>query len=107
MYLLATTDLPFHEICKLAGLDINKNQAKGLCSDIIHRKYWKDISASYNFDNRLNIYYKTTEEESIKIKKLLSDHTISEIYELIYHKSWSEADIKEKDRFRHRVRKYS
>ena len=106
--LLANSNLPYNEVCRLAGLNLNPNQSKGLCSDIVQRKYWKDLSEKYDFSNRTNKFYKTTEKESNLIYSLIKNSTpIPIIYETINNKNWKDVDLKEKDRFRHRLRKYN
>lgn len=52
-HLLATIELTYSEICWAVGLcQLNENQAKGLCCDILNGLTWKDISSQYDLSRR-------------------------------------------------------
>ena len=100
--LLSTTNLPFREVCRLAGLNVNENQAKGLCSDIISRKYWNHISNGFDFTSRLNKVHRLTEEEKNRLNKLI-DLPMNKIYEEYSGLKWEDLSRSERDKFRHSI----
>ena len=104
--LLSTTDYTFSEVCRQAGLELNDTQAKSLCSDIIQRKYWNEISSNYDFTNRTSkrhVLSSTKHDQLVKLKGLPTE----KIYEEFTGKDWPNADRKERDRFRQLLKRHT
>ena len=103
--LLQDTNYPFHTICEIAGIkNLSEAQSKGLCSDIVQRKYWKDISKDFDFTKRIenrNMQISITTKESIWKDICIS--SIEYAYKNFYGKEWKFATRKERDNFRHIV----
>lgn len=87
-YLLSTTDLPYKDICNIAGLtQLNENQAKGLCCDILDGLYWKDISSQYDFSIRKmnRRKYLSPEIKELMYQLYLNNTSYEDIYKYIYN----------------------
>ena len=92
--------------CEKAGiLDLNQNQAKGLCDDIIARKYWIEETKDFDFSARVHPK-QISDEYKDSLRKLKNMHlSTNEIYEKIENKSWEDLTRKERDSFRHIVKR--
>lgn len=86
--LLASTDLSYDAICAKAGMQLNQNQAKGLCSDILNGSYWTRISSNFDFSKRLasRRRFITPEEKAWMLWMHLNGFSDVEIYEWLYKK---------------------
>jgi len=94
-------NITYSNACIKAGIpNLNSNQAKGLCCDIIDRRYWTDISKSYDFSKRRRRTVISNDTKN-QIKDLIvSGETVQSMYPKITGNVWGNADRKEKDRFR-------
>jgi len=100
--LLQDTDLSYIEICNAVGLNLNYNQAKALCGDLMDRKYWWDISFKFDFSRRNGQRRRITEPQKLKLFQIyLKTGSIEQTYADYYGKPYKEASHKEKDNFRH------
>jgi len=88
--------------CEKAGIKgLNANQAKGLCDDIIGRKYWIEETKDFDFSKRYHPK-KISGEYKNSLRKLKKENfSTNEIYEKIENKSWDNLSRKERDNFRH------
>lgn len=87
-YLLSTTDWPYEKVCAEAGLNLNVNQAKGLCSDILSGNYWRHISYNYDFSQRLlnRRVFITPEQKDIMFRMCQEGYSYIDIYHWLYNK---------------------
>lgn len=103
-WLLANTDMNYLPACNEAGiLDVNENQAKGLCIDIIKGKYWCRISKDFDFSERLKLWRRnlSVDDKDFLRNQIESGISTDKIYKNFYEKDWKDADRKDRDNFRH------
>ena len=106
--LLQNTDLKYTEICDMVGLNLGYNQAKGLCCDLLDKKYWTNITDKFDFSRRNMIRraYQLSDQEKYKIFQIhMKTMSVDKTYEIYYNKPWASTNRKERDRFRHIIQR--